>query len=232
MKTKFQRAKSMVQSFKKYEVLSKELITVQRRLDTRVLTPREAAEKARATVGAEEEFFDLAHEFYSFKLKPEDQENLRLIIGPETRARKPNLGFGEIEIGVVESDFSTALVYTDDDFDIAGIQRVSDVLTRTQSHIRYILEAEMTIEGSENRTNRKKKNFIEDLRDLISLLKENPIDDIQEVIIASEFLEKVKDLDEQFRENRNNMDDFKTEYDLGDDHGNFNIKERLLGIKR
>ena len=38
----------------------------------------------------------------------------------------------------------------------------------------------MTIEGSENRTNRKKKN----LRDLISMLEENPIDDIQEVIIA------------------------------------------------
>ena len=36
-------------------------------------------------------------------------------------------------------------------------------------------------------------------------------------IIASEFLEKVKDLDEQFRENRTNMDDFKTEYFLGDD---------------
>ena len=27
------------------------------------------------------------------------------------------------------------------------------------------------------------------------------------------------------------MDDFKTEYDLGDEYGNFNIKERLLGIK-
>ena len=54
----------------------------------------------------------------------------------------------------------------------------------------------MTIEGSENRTNRKKKNFIKDLRDLISLLETNPIDDIQEVIIASEFLEMVKDLDD------------------------------------
>ena len=106
-----------------------------------------------------------------------------------------------------------------------------DVLSKTQSHIRYILEAEMTIEGSENRTNRKKKNFIEDLRDLIALLEENPINDIQEVIIASEFIEKVKDLDEQFRENRTNMDDFKTECDLGDDYGNFNIKERLLEIK-
>ena len=88
---------------------------------------------------------------------------------------------GDIELCVVESDFSSALVYTDDEFDIAGIQRVAYVLTRSQSHIRYILEAEMTIEGSENRTNRKKKNFIEDLRDLISLLEENPIDDIQEV---------------------------------------------------
>ena len=37
---------------------------VQRRLNTRVLTPKEAAEKARETIGAEEEFFDLAHEFY------------------------------------------------------------------------------------------------------------------------------------------------------------------------
>ena len=27
------------------------------------------------------------------------------------------------------------------------------------------------------------------------------------------------------------MDDFKTECDLGDDYGNFNIKERLLEIK-
>ena len=41
-------------------------------LDTRVLTPKEAAEKARETIGAEEEFFDLAHEFYSLKMKPED----------------------------------------------------------------------------------------------------------------------------------------------------------------
>ena len=78
--------------------------TVQRRLDTCVLTPKEAAAKARATIGAEEEFFSLAH--YSFKLKPEDQEKLRMIIGPETQARKPNLAFGDIELGVVESDFS------------------------------------------------------------------------------------------------------------------------------
>ena len=42
------------------------------------------------------------------------------------------------------------------------------------------------------------------------MLEENPIDDIQEVIIASKCIEKVKDLDEQFRENRTNMDDFKT----------------------
>ena len=89
----------------------------------------------------------------------------------------------------------------------------------------------MTIEGSEKRTNHKKKNFIEDLRDLISLLEDNPMNYIQEVSIASEFLEKVKDLDEQFRENQTNIDDFKTEYDLGDDYGKFNIKERLLGIK-
>ena len=98
---------------------------------------------------------------------------------------KKSAKIGDIELCVVESDFSSALVYTDDEFDIAGIQRVADVLTRSQSHIRYILEAEMTIEGSENRTNRKKKNFIEDLRDLISLLEENPIDGIQEVSIAS-----------------------------------------------
>ena len=90
-------------------------------------------------------------------MKPEDQEKLRLILGPETRARKPNLGFGDIELGVVESDFSSALVYADDEFDIAGIQRAADVLTRSQSHIRYILEAEMTIEGSEKRTNHKKR---------------------------------------------------------------------------
>ena len=140
MKNKFQRAKAMVQSFKKYEVLSRGLNTVQRRLDTRVLTPKEAAEKARETIGAEEEFFDLAHEFYSLKMKPEDQEKLRLILGPETRARKHNLGFGDIELGVVESDFSSALVYADDEFDIAGIQRVADVLSKTQSHIRYILD--------------------------------------------------------------------------------------------
>ena len=83
----------------------------------------------------------------------------------------------------------------------------------------------MTIEGSENRINRKKKNFIEDLRDLISLLEDNPMNYIQEVSIASEFLEKVKDLDEQFRENRTNIDDFKTECDLGDHCWNFNINE-------
>ena len=64
------------------------------------------------------------------------------------------------------------------------------MLSKTQSHIGYILEPEMTIEGSENRTNRKKTNFIEDLRDLIALLEENPINDIQEVIIASEFIKK------------------------------------------
>ena len=88
-----------------------------------------------------------AHEFYSLKMKTEDPEKLRLILGPETRARKPNLGFGNIELGVVESDFSSALVYTYDEFDIAGIQRVVYVLTKTQSHIRYILEAERTIYG-------------------------------------------------------------------------------------
>ena len=36
------------------------LNTVQRRLDTRVLTPKEATEKARVTIGAEEEFFNIA----------------------------------------------------------------------------------------------------------------------------------------------------------------------------
>ena len=155
VKNKFQSAKATVQSFKKYECLSRGLNIVKRRLDTRVLTPKEAAEKARETIGAEEEFFDLVHEFYSLKMKPEDQEKLRLILGPETRARKPDLGFGDIELGVVESDFSSALVYTDDEFDIAGIQRVADVLTR--SDISYVLEAEMTIEGSETEQTARKR---------------------------------------------------------------------------
>ena len=79
-------------------------------------------------------------------------------------------------------------MYADDEFEIVGIQRVADVLSKTQSHIRYILEAEMTIKGSENNTNCKKKNFIEDFRDLIALLEENPINDIQEVIIPREFI--------------------------------------------
>ena len=108
---------------------------------------------------------------------------------------------------------------------------MANVLSKTQSYIRYILDAEITIVGSENITNRKKKNFYEDLGDLINLLEENPINDIKEVIVASEFIDKVKDLDKQFRENRTNMDDFKTECDLGDQYGNFNIKERLLEIK-
>ena len=63
------------------------------------------------------------------------------------------------------------------------------------------------------------------------MLEGNPINDIKEVIVGSEFIDKVKDLDEQFRENRTNMDDFKTECNLGDKYGNFNIKERLLEIR-
>ena len=44
---------------------------------------------------------------------------------------------------------------------------------------------------------------------LINFLEENSINDIKEVIVANEFIEKVKDLDEQLRENRTNMDDFR-----------------------
>ena len=50
-------------------------------------------------------------------------------------------------------------------------------------------------------------------------------------LLPASLSKKVKDLDEQFRENKTNMDDFTTECDLGDDYGNFNIKERLLEIK-
>ena len=80
MKNKFQRAKAMEQLFKKYEVLSRGLNTVQRRLNTRVLTPKEAAEKARETIGAEEEFFDLAHETWGSReteIVPNWQINLK-----------------------------------------------------------------------------------------------------------------------------------------------------------
>ena len=37
-------------------------------------------------------------------MKYEDQEKLRLILIPEARARSPNLGFDNIDVGVVESD--------------------------------------------------------------------------------------------------------------------------------
>ena len=80
------------------------LNSVQRKLDTRVLTPKKVVEKAKKTIRAEEEFFDVANELYSFKMKPEDQEKLRLILIPEAQARSPNLGFDNIDVGVVESD--------------------------------------------------------------------------------------------------------------------------------
>ena len=52
----------------------------------------------------------------------------------------------------------------------------------------------------------------------------------KEIIVASKFIDKVKELDEQFRENRTNIGDFKTECDLGDYYGNFNIKQIKLDL--
>ena len=72
MQEKFQKARATIQTFKKYECLAWNLNSVQRKLDTCMLTPKDTAEKVRETIKLEEEFLELANEFYSFKMKTED----------------------------------------------------------------------------------------------------------------------------------------------------------------
>ena len=84
-------------------------------------------------------------------------------MGPEARVRRPNLGFDEIEVGVTELDPTSLLLCADDEFDVTEIKRMSEVLNKTQSYVRTILDAKMTVEGSEIKTNRKRWNFYVDL---------------------------------------------------------------------
>ena len=121
IQTKMEKANQMLRAFKNYETKGKSLKIIQRQLDKRVLTEREAAEKAREVIDLEDEFITKADEFYKLKADEETREALQLVLRTEVRARKPELNWESISVAVTETDYAGVMIYEEQEIDMNDI---------------------------------------------------------------------------------------------------------------
>ena len=125
IQSKMEKAKQMTKAFRSYETKGKALKLVQRQLDKRVLTEREAAERAREVIELEDEFITKADGYYKFKADEETSKALQLVLRTEVRARKPELNWDNIAIAVTEIDYAGVMIYEELDIDMNDIQVVA-----------------------------------------------------------------------------------------------------------
>ena len=229
IQTKMEKAKQMIKAFRSYETKGKSLKMIQRQLDKRVLTEREAAEKAREVIELEDEFITKADEFYKLKADEETSEALQLVLRTEVRARKPELNWDSIAIAVTEIDYAGVMIYEELDIDMNDIQVVATVTAKIQGLVRTILDLENKTASAENEQNRKKKLFYDDLRDILEEIESDPPEEIREIAVMNDLVDRFKEIESTFKDLRRNIDNFPTECDL--DGETIDIKETVQKTK-
>ena len=97
VKMKMEAGAKMITVYVKYEQQLRTINTVERRMVTKVLTPREAAEKARSLISTENKMLDLAALFYNMKAEDDDEiSGLKVVLGPQTVARANTLNWIQV----------------------------------------------------------------------------------------------------------------------------------------
>ena len=187
---------------------------IQRQLDKRVLTEREAAEKAREVIELEDEFITRADEFYKLKADGETSEALQLVLRTEVRARKPELNWDSISIAITEIDYAGVMIYEELDVDMNDIQIIANVTAKVQGLVRTILDLENKTSSAEDEQNRKKKLFYDDLRDILEEIETDPPEEITEIAVMNDLVDRFKEIESTFKDLRRNIDDFPTECEL------------------
>ena len=211
---KMEKANQMLKSLKKYKTKGKSLKTIQRQLDKRVLTEREAAERAREVIDLKDEFMTMANEFYRLKTDEETREALQLVLRTEVRARKPELNWESTAIAVKKVDYAGVMVYKEQKIDVTDIQIIGNVVAKTQGLVRTILDLENKTTTAENEQNRKKKLFYDDLKDILDEIGSDPPKEIKELAVMNDLVDRFKDIESTFKDLRKNTDNFPTECNL------------------
>ena len=80
--------------------------------------------------------------------------------------------------------------------------------------MRIILDLENKTASTENEQKRKKKLFHDDLRDILEEIETDPPEEITEIAVMNDLVDRFKEIESTFKDLRRNIDDFPTECDL------------------
>ena len=142
IQTKWKLANEVFTTFYAFENKCKYLKNIQRQLDKKVLSEREAAEKAKEVLDFEEEFLSKATKFYEMKAKEEEEASIQLVLRTEVKAKKPDLNWEDLSLAVVEMDFAGVMIFYEGGVDVADIKPIGDLINKSQALIKNILELE------------------------------------------------------------------------------------------
>ena len=215
IQTKWKLANEVFKSFYAFENKCKNLKYIQRQLDKKILSEREAAEKAKESLEDEEEFLTKATEFYEMRAKEETEASIQLVLKTEVKARKPDLNWDELSLAVVEVDFAGVMIFDEGATDIAEIKPISDLISKSQIMIKNILDLEAKTTGQEKEWTRKKKLFYDDLKDILEEIEDEPPDEITELAVINDLIERIKEIDSTYKEMRRSNDDFPAVCNIG-----------------
>ena len=215
IQTKWNLANEVFKSFYAFENKFKILKNIQRQLDKKVLSEREAAEKAKESLEIEEEFLSKATEFYEMRAKEEEEASTQLVLKTEVKARKPDLNWEDLSLAVMEGDFAGVMIYDEGAIDVAEIKPIGDLMSKSQAMIKNILELEAKTTGQEKEWTRKKKLFYDDLKDILTEIEDEPPDEIEELAVINELIERIKEIDSNYKEMRRSYDDFPAVCNIG-----------------
>ena len=142
IQTKWKLANEVFTTFYAFENKCKYLKNIQRQLDKKVLSEREATEKAKEELDFEEEFLSKATKFYEMKAKEEEEASIQLVLRTEVKAKKPDLNWEDLSLAVVEMDFAGVMIFDEGGVDVADIKPIGDLINKSQALIKNILELE------------------------------------------------------------------------------------------
>ena len=230
MKIKINFATNLRDAAAHFEVASRSIKDVERNLAVKVLTPREAAEKAKEIIQADSNLNVSAQLFYNKKAADgEEETGVRTIIGTQTPTRASTLSWITIMNGVNAGNPASLMYYLEGSIDLNVIETIRTQRDRNQPSIIKILDCETQHEDKEELEERKLSVFLEDLKDLYEKEKEKPVEDMEDVCEINELIDVVKHLEIEVRKLRENKANFTNTAIFGT--RNVNIKEYLSSIK-
>ena len=165
----------MTTAYLDYEKLSRVINTVERRMITKVLTPKEATEKACELITVENNLLDLATLFYNMKAVDDDEiSGLKVVLGPQTVARANTLNWIQVFNAINANNPANLMIYIDGPINLTVVDAIRKLQCNNQPFTTKILEKEEIVDQQQDR---RLAVFYEDLREFYMDMVEVPTEE-------------------------------------------------------